>query len=83
MAKRVIQWNSDRGVAPDGTRYVISSEQERGEARMYWAELIGSKGYPVRTLSHPTDPWAYSLDKAKQAAEAHYAAKQASQDAQP
>lgn len=64
--KRVIIWDGDIGVAPDGTTYIINSEQIRGEPRQYWVEHLG------RTLPHPTDNWAISRDKAIQAAEHHY-----------
>lgn len=67
--KRVIVWDGARGIAPDGTEYSINSEQIRGEPRNYWAEFHGKE------IGHPTDTWAISLDKAKQAAEAHYRAK--------
>ena len=64
--RRVIVWDGDDGVAPDGSRYSIFSEQIRGEPRQYWAQFGGQE------LSHPTDPWAISRDKAKQSAEHHY-----------
>lgn len=76
MAKRnVIEWDDDdRGIAPDGTRYWLASEHIRGEPRMWWAEVQTRNGSHAE-LRHPTDDWAISKAKAKQAAEHHYRMK--------
>lgn len=66
--KRVIVWDSftGNGHAPDGSTYGLESEHTRGEGTWYWATFDG------RELAHPTDPWAHTQAKAKQAAEHHY-----------
>jgi hypothetical protein len=70
--KNVLTWDDarDMAVAPDGTQYALNSEQLRGEGRTWWAELVGAGGR-TKELSHPTDPWAISKAKARQAAEHH------------
>lgn len=69
--KNNLAWDSnDVGRAPDGTVYVLASEHIRGEPRMWWAET--QRG---QEISHPTDDWATTKAKAKQAAEHHYRSK--------
>ena len=71
--RRAIVWESDTGIAPDGSRYFLNSEQIRPEPRIYWSETLNSEGFSVaidvgRTFA---TGWPTS-DRAKQDAETHY-----------
>lgn len=39
MASELLHWKEDHATGPDGTRYLVQSEQVRGEPREYWAEF--------------------------------------------